>query len=131
MSSNTALQVLGDLLEFVESRPVSLAQGCHRIFQAVINMVLDQCALCLADSLFDCMQLLGNVYTLTPVLNHGDDTAQMTVSTLQAFDDRLMALVSMTMVVFGIVRVIMGVIGHILSLCRRYITLAMLSPPGG
>jgi hypothetical protein len=74
------------------------------------------------------MQLLGNVYTLAPILDHGNDAAQMAVCTLQALDDRLMALVSMGMALFIIVLVI---IGHILSLCRRYITLAMLSPPGG
>jgi len=84
----------------------------------MVNMILDQRALGLADSLFNCMQLLGNVHAFTPVLNHGDDAAQVTVSTLQALDDRLMALVSMAMAVFGIVRVIMGVIGHILSLGR-------------
>lgn len=118
MSSNTVLQVLGDLLEFVEGRPIALAQSCNRVFQAMVNMILDQRALGLADSLFNCMQLLGNVHAFTPVLNHGDDAAQVTVSTLQALDDRLMALVSMAMAVFGIVRVIMGVIGHILSLGR-------------
>jgi len=94
-------------------------------------MVLDERALGLADSLFDRMQLLGNVYALTSVLDHRNDAAQMPICPFQALDDRLMALVSVSMPVFGIMRVIMGVIGHILSLSRRYITLEMLSPPGG
>jgi len=94
-------------------------------------MVLDERSLGLADRLFNRMQLLRNVYAFTPILDHGNDAAQMTVSTLQALNNRLMALMSVGVAVFGIVRVIMGVIGHILSLCRRYITLAMLSPPGG
>ena len=131
MSSNTALQVLGNLLEFVQGRSIALAQGCNRVLKTVVDMVLDERALGLADGLFNRMQLLGNVYTFPPVLDHGNDAAQMTVCTLQALDDRLMALVRMGMALSIIVLVIMRVIGHILSLCRRYITLAMLSPPGG
>ena len=45
-------------------------------------------------------ELLGNVYALTPLFDHGDDSTQMTVCPLEAFDDRLMSLVDVWVRVF-------------------------------
>ena len=80
--SERVLQVFGDLLELVNRRSIPFAQGCYRVFKAVVDMILDQRAFSLAHRLLNSMKLLGNVYTFTSFLDHGDDTAQMTISTL-------------------------------------------------
>jgi len=72
-------------------------------------VILDKHTLGLADSFFHCMQLLSYVYTGAAVFDHGYDAAQMTFCALQSFDDVLMALVLMSVLVFA----------HDLSLVRR------------
>jgi len=69
-------------------------------------MVLDKNTLCLADSFFHGMQLLGDFYAGPVVFDHGDDAAQVTLRSLQPFYYVLMTLVL----------VAVFVIAHVLSL---------------
>lgn len=72
-------------------------------------MVLDKDTLGLADGFFHSMQLLSDVDAGPAVFDHGDDAAQVTLSTLQPFDD-----IAMTFVLVAVF-----VIAHALSLMRR------------
>lgn len=72
-------------------------------------MILDQHTLGLAHGFFHGMQLLRDVDAGPAVFDHADDAAQMTLRTLQPFDDIAMALV----------RVAVFVIAHALSLVHR------------
>jgi hypothetical protein len=94
------LEVLGDLLEGFQWCALAIVQRRDGVLQTVINVILDERALCLAHGFFHSMELLGNVYALTPLFDHGDDSTQMTVCPLEAFDDRLMSLVDVWVRVF-------------------------------
>ncbi|SSX47315.1 unnamed protein product [Ciceribacter sp. T2.26MG-112.2] len=61
----------------------------------MVEMVLDQRALGVADCLFDGIQLLRDVETRFSCLDHGGDTPQMAFGTLEALDDIGMRFVSM------------------------------------
>jgi hypothetical protein len=105
----SGLEVLGDLLEVFEGCALACGECFDRVLQAVIDMVLDQHALGLADSFFHGMQLLSDVDAGPMVFDHGDDAAQVTLRTLQPFDDIAMTLVLVTVFV----------IAHALSLMHR------------
>jgi hypothetical protein len=79
------------------------------VLKAVVDMVLDKHALGLADRFLYGMQLLCDVNAGSAIFDHGDDAAQMTLRTLQPFDD-----VAMTLVLVAVF-----VIAHALSLVRR------------
>jgi hypothetical protein len=96
----SSLEVLGDLFEGFQRRALTPVQCRDGVFQAVIDVILDQRALGLAYGFFHRMQLLGNVHALAPFFDHDDDTAQMTICSLEALDDRFMTLVGMGMAGF-------------------------------
>lgn len=58
-------------------------QGAHRFLQAMIEMVLVQGALGVADCLLDGIQLLGDVETGYARLEYGGDTPQMAFARLR------------------------------------------------
>lgn len=97
------------MLEVFQRRALARGECCDRMFQAVIDMVLDQRAFGLTDRFFHGMQLLRDVDAGTTVFDHADDAAQMTLRTLQPFDDIAMTLVLMAVFV----------IAHALSLVHR------------
>ncbi|MNR37823.1 hypothetical protein D3C85_1558780 [compost metagenome] len=68
------LEVLGDLLEGFQRCALAIVQRRDGVFQAVINVILYERALCLTYGFFDSMELLSNVYALTPLFDHGDDS---------------------------------------------------------
>ncbi|GAO94350.1 hypothetical protein PSA5_16555 [Pseudomonas syringae pv. actinidiae] len=74
----------------------------------MIDVILNQRAFRLAHRLLDSVQLLGNVHAFATVFDHGDNAAQVAVCTLEAFDNRLVRLVSVAVWVF--------VLTHCLSL---------------
>ena len=113
-------EVFGDLLELFQWRPLTLGKGADRVFQAVVDVVLDQRALGLADRFLDRVQLLGDVHTGATVLYHGDDAAQMALGTFQPFDDFRMTLVLMPVFVLA----------HRQTSCKDN-RLGILSPWGG
>ena len=53
----------------------------------MIDMVVDERSLGLADRFFDGVKLLGEVETGTPLVEHRDDAAQVAFSPFQPFDD--------------------------------------------
>lgn len=64
-------------------------------------MVLDKHTLGLADGFLHGMQLLSDVDAGSMVFDHGDDAAQVTLRTLQPFDDIAMTLVLMAVFVLA------------------------------
>jgi hypothetical protein len=63
----------------------------------MIKMVLDQSLLGLSDRFFDSVQLLRDVEAWPACLDHLDNSAQMTLGTLQPFDDVRMALMDVNL----------------------------------
>lgn len=102
-------EVLSDLLEVFQRRALACGEGFDRVFQAMVYVVLDQRALGLADGFLHGMQLLSDIDAGSTVFDHGNDAAQVTLRTLQPFDDVAMTLVLMAVFV----------IAHALSLVRR------------
>lgn len=68
----------------------------------MIQMVLNECPLCLTDCFLDSMQLLGKVKTGATSFDHLNDTFQMTVGALQALYDLRMGFVAVGMFAHGI-----------------------------
>ena len=89
--------------------PITPERPDH-FFEAMVEVILNQCLLGLGDSLLDGMELLGDVEARPPALDHLDDAAKMTIGALQPLDDLRVGLVSL------------GWLGHrhILSPCRGY-----------
>jgi hypothetical protein len=102
-------EVLGYLFEVFQRSVLARGERFDRVFQAVVNMVLDKHTLGLANGFFHGMQLLSDVDAGPAVFDHGNDAAQVALRTPQPFDDVLMTLVLMTVFV----------IAHALSLMRR------------
>jgi hypothetical protein len=63
----------------------------------MINVIVNQSPLGLADGLFDGMQLLGEIEARPSLGEHFDHPAEMTVSPLQPLDDIGMSFVKMIM----------------------------------
>jgi hypothetical protein len=91
----TDLEVFGDLLEGFQRRALAIAQGRNGVFQAVVDVILDQRALGLAHGFFYGVQLLRDVHALTALFDHGDDAAQVAVCAFETLDDRRVAVVDM------------------------------------
>jgi hypothetical protein len=102
------LKVLGDLLECFKRRTITVAQCRNGVFEAVVDMILNERPLGLANRFFNRMQLLRDVNALATLLDHRDDASQVTVGSFEALDDCLMTLVDGGMVVL--------VLAHDLSL---------------
>lgn len=69
------LEVLGDLLEGFQWCAFAIVQRRDGVLQAVIDVILDERALGLANRFLNSMQLLGDVHALTTLFDHGDDAA--------------------------------------------------------
>jgi hypothetical protein len=91
----TDLEVFGDLLEGFQWRALAIAQGRNGVFQAMVDVILDQRAFGLANCFFHRVQLLRDVHALTAFFDHGDDAAQVAVGAFEALDDRRVAVVDM------------------------------------
>jgi hypothetical protein len=63
----------------------------------MIDVIVNQSPLGLADGLFDSMQLLGEIEAGASFAEHFDHPAEMTVSPLQPFDDVGMSFVKVIM----------------------------------
>jgi hypothetical protein len=63
----------------------------------MIDVIVNQCPLGLADGLFDGVELLGQIEAGAPFAEHFDHPAEMTVSPLQPLDDIRMGFVKMIM----------------------------------
>src|SRR6266404_5419410 len=81
-----------ELGEHVFGGPGPPAVG--RAVQAVVNMIVDQGLLRLADGLLDRMKLLRQVEAGTPIAEHLDHLMKMAFGPLQALDDIGMSFVN-------------------------------------
>jgi hypothetical protein len=63
MALDAHSKIFGDFLELVDGLALFPRQGPDCLFKAMIEVVLDQRALCLAYGFFDGMKLLGNIKT--------------------------------------------------------------------
>lgn len=79
-----ALKIFGNGLEAFQSRLSFLVISLHAAFQTMVDMILNERTLGIDDSLFNCMQLLGNVAARLVPLNHFNDMAKMARSALEA-----------------------------------------------
>jgi len=86
------LKVLRDSLELVDGHSARLAPAIDRGVEAMVDMVVDQHLLGLADGLFDGVELLGEIETVPALLEHGEDAPKVSFSSFQALDDIRMAL---------------------------------------
>jgi hypothetical protein len=93
----TDLEVFGDLFEGFQWPALAIAQGRNGVFQAMVDVILDQRPFGLAHGFFHRVQLLRDVHALTAFFDHGDNAAQVAVSAFEALDDRRVALVDMGM----------------------------------
>jgi hypothetical protein len=57
------------------------------VVQAVIEVVVHQGPFGLGNRLLDGVQLLGDIEAWAPLLNHGDDRAKVTLSSLEPLCD--------------------------------------------
>ena len=65
------------------------------MFEAVIDVILNQRFLRLRDGFFNSVELLGDIKAWPSRLDHFDHAAQMAVGTLEAFDDGRVCVVPM------------------------------------
>ena len=63
----------------------------------MIDVIMDQCALCLANGLLDCVQLLRQIKAGAILGKHLDDAAEVTFGTLQPLDDIGVSFVNVIM----------------------------------
>src|SRR5512135_1577768 len=66
------LQVFGDGLELADGVVGTLGALAHGVFKAMIDVVVHQGLLGVADGALDRLQLLGDVEAAAPLLQHGD-----------------------------------------------------------
>lgn len=91
-------KILGDLLEFVDRAPPFARQRADYVFQAIIQMILDQRFLGLSDRLLDGLELLRDVEAGPAAFDHLDNAAQMAAGAIQALHNLGMGMVAM---IFG------------------------------
>jgi hypothetical protein len=58
----------------------------------MIDVIVNEPPLCLADRPLDCVQLLRKLEAAAAFIEHGDDAAHVPLGTLEAFDDVWMRL---------------------------------------
>ncbi|SBT09944.1 conserved hypothetical protein [Candidatus Accumulibacter aalborgensis] len=80
-------QVFGDRFELTDGFVRALRAVANRLFKAVIDVVVHQRLLGVADGAFYGLQLLGDVQAFAAVLKHADDTSEVPLGALQTLDD--------------------------------------------
>jgi len=82
-------------------------------------VVLNERPFGLANRFFNRMQLLCDVDALSALLDHRNDTSEVAVRTLEAFDDRFVALVGMCMTMQVVMGMEVFMLSHHFSLSFR------------
>jgi hypothetical protein len=90
-------QVFGNGFEFVDDGHRGFPGSVRRSVEAVIDVIVNQCALCLTDSLFDSVKLLGQIEAGSMLVKHLDDATKVALGPLQPLDDFRMRFVNMIM----------------------------------
>lgn len=91
-------QIFGNSLELVDDGHRGFTGPVRRGVEAVIDVIMDQRPLRLADRLLDRMKLLSQVETGPAFSEHRDHLVQMTFGALQTADDPIVRFVNM---IFG------------------------------
>lgn len=86
-SMGLVLEIFRDGFEGVDHRALLTWQRPDGLIEAAVQMVLNQGLLGLTDGALDRLQLLCDIETGTPRLDHLDDLAEMPVCPLQPLDD--------------------------------------------
>ena len=71
------------------------APPISRDIKTMIDVIMNEPSLCLRDSLLDRIQLLRQIEAAATFIEHRDDTANMPLRPLEAFDDIRMSLMGM------------------------------------
>jgi hypothetical protein len=87
------LEVFRDFFELVDGATTLVVEFTHRIFQAVVDVVLYEDFLGLGYRLFDRVQLLRKVQAGTVVFHHLQDAPQVALGALQTLGDGVMVVV--------------------------------------
>jgi hypothetical protein len=92
------LQVPRNRLEFFErvGGPSPAPVVCRQI-KAMIDMIVNEPSPRLTDRLLDCIELLRQIKTASPLAEHGDDTTYMSFRTFEPLDDIGMRCVRMVL----------------------------------
>lgn len=80
-------QVLAQRFELSQRRARGLGVAANPVRQTMVDVIMDEFALGIADSMLDGMQLLSELDARSLLLQHGNDGAQMPLGTLQTFND--------------------------------------------
>ncbi|TQJ94670.1 hypothetical protein FBY20_1406 [Achromobacter sp. SLBN-14] len=87
------LEILRNFFELVDGASTLVIEFAYRIFQTVVNVVLNKDFLSLGYRLFDCMQLLRKIQAGTMVFHHLQDAPQVAFGALKALSDCVMVVV--------------------------------------
>jgi hypothetical protein len=90
-------QVFGNGLELIDDGHRGFPGSVRRGIEAVVDVIMDQRALRLADGFFDGMKLLGEIKAAPSFIEHLDDSAEMTFGPLQPLDDFRVGFVDVLM----------------------------------
>lgn len=82
-----SLQILRDRPEGGDRFPRLPSEGPDRIFQAVVQVALDERAFGVGDRLLDRMELLGDVEAGLAALDHGNHASKMSLGPHEPLDD--------------------------------------------
>src|ERR1700688_3880848 len=82
-----ALKILRDSLELLDQIPELARQGLGSLFHTVVNMVLDEFLLGVADGLLDGVQLLCQIHAGAARLQHVDHRRQVSLGAFQSCGD--------------------------------------------
>lgn len=77
MSEHICSQIFGDCLELID-----IDFGRLMVIKAMIDMVMNQCSLGLHDRFFDSMQLLRDIETSRPAIEHRNHAPEVAICAL-------------------------------------------------
>ncbi|MDR6599841.1 hypothetical protein J2732_000824 [Achromobacter deleyi] len=87
------LEVLRDCFELVDGASTGIIKFAHGIFQAMVNVILNEDFLGLGYRLFDRMQLLRKIQAGTMLFHHMKNAPQVAFGALQALGNGVMVVV--------------------------------------
>src|ERR1700682_1865333 len=88
-----ASEILRDQLEVPERRLTFRTGRLERSFEAVADVIVNQCLLGALDGALHGLKLLGDLSAGPPLLDHGDDRFEVTIGALEASRNRRMRMV--------------------------------------
>ena len=80
-------EIFGDLLELIQRRSLAASKRSKGVLEAMVDVILNQRTLGLADGFLHRVELLGDIHAGAPILDHGDDAAQVALGALQSLEN--------------------------------------------